>query len=146
MAADSSNQNRTLPATPRKIERARSEGQIARSHDLGHFFALGAGVALLAAFAPDLTRWLAQSLGEALRFDLRSTGDPGQMSERLAAVTRLLMMVVLPVGGIAMALALAAGLASGGWNFTMKPLAPQFSKLNPISGIARLFSLAHIAE
>jgi flagellar biosynthetic protein FlhB len=146
MADDSSNQNRTLPATPRKIERAREEGQVPRSRELGHFFALGAGIALLGAFAPDLTRWLAQALADALRFDVQQTSDPRAMGERLMALTRVLLTVLLPVGGIAMLLALSAGLASGGWNFTLKPLAPQFGKLNPISGIARLFSLAHLAE
>jgi len=45
-------QDRTLPATPRKIEKARREGQVARSRDLSHFAALGLGVALLGLFAP----------------------------------------------------------------------------------------------
>jgi flagellar biosynthetic protein FlhB len=146
MALDSQDSNRTLPATPRKIERARTEGQVARSRDLGHFLALGAGVALLAAFAPELTRWLTQSLADAMRFDLRHVASPQAMSERLLALAGTLLWVLLPVGGVTMALALAAGLASGGWNFTLKPLAPQFGKLDPLAGIARLFSGAHLAE
>lgn len=146
MASDSQDSNRTLPATPRKIERARTEGQVARSRDLGHFLALGAGVALLAAFAPELTRWLTQSLGEALRFDLQQVARPQAMAERLVALSGTLLWVLLPVGGVTVVLALAAGLVSGGWNFTLKPLAPKFEKLDPLSGIARLFSGAHLAE
>lgn len=146
MALDSQDSNRTLPATPRKIERARKEGQIARSRDLGHFLALGAGVALLAAFAPELTRWLTRSLADAMRFDLHHVASPQAMSERLLDLSGTLLWVLLPVGGVTMALALAAGLASGGWNFTLKPLAPQFGKLDPLAGIARLFSGAHLAE
>jgi len=146
MAADAQNSDRTLPATPRKIERAREEGQVARSRDLGHFLALGGGVALLGAYAPDLTRWLAQGLAEALRFDLTQLAHPGAMTERLLALTGTLLWVLLPIGGVAVLLALAGGLLCGGWNFTLKPLAPQFGKLDPLAGIARLFSMTHLAE
>ncbi|MFO1269487.1 MAG: EscU/YscU/HrcU family type III secretion system export apparatus switch protein [Rubrivivax sp.] len=138
--------NRTLPATPRRIERARADGQVARSRDLGHFLALGAGVALLGAFAPELTSLLARSLGEAMRFDVTALADPRSMGERLATLALTLLAVVLPVGGVAVALALAAGLLCGGWNFTLKPLAPQFGKLDPLAGLARLFTGAHLAE
>jgi len=144
--ADSQNQNRTLPATPRKRERARAEGQVARSRDLGHFLALGVGIAVLGAFAPELTRWLAQALAESLRFDFAQVADPRHMGERLLALASTMMLVLLPVGAVALVLALAAGLLCGGWNFTMQPLAPQFSKLDPLAGLARLFSGAHWAE
>ncbi len=146
MAADSQNSNRTLPATPRKIERARTEGQVARSRDVGHFLVLGAGVALLAAFTPELTRWLTSALADALRFDLAHLSNPRAMPERLLELARTLLWVLLPIGAATVVLALAGGLLCGGWNFTFAPLAPKFSKLDPLSGIARLFSGAHLAE
>ena len=43
--ADESSQDRNLPASQRKIDKARREGQVARSRDLGHLAALGAGFA-----------------------------------------------------------------------------------------------------
>jgi flagellar biosynthesis protein FlhB len=146
MAAESQNQNRTLPATPRKIERARKDGQVARSRDLGHFLALGAGVALLGAFTPELTNWLAKTLAEGLSFNAAQLADPRGMLERLSAQAIAMLVVVLPIGAVTIGFALAAGLLSGGWNFTLKPIAPQFSKLDPIAGIARLFSATHLAE
>ena len=146
MAADAPDSHRTLPATPRKIERARAEGQVARSRDLGHFLALGAGMALLAAFAPELTRWLAQALAEALRFDVNQLSSAEAMGERLALLSRGMLLVLVPVGAIAMALALIAGLLCGGWNFTLQPLAPQWGKLDPLAGLARLFSATHLIE
>jgi flagellar biosynthetic protein FlhB len=146
MAADDSHHNRTLPATPRKIERARREGQVARSRDLGHFLALGAGVALLGAFVPQATRWLTQALAEALRFDLTQASSPLAMVERLASLAATMLLVLAPVGAVALALALAAGLACGGWNFTLEPLAPKLAKLDPLAGLARLFSAAHLVD
>ena len=43
-------QDRKLPASQRKIEKSREKGQVARSRDLGHFGAIGAGVGLLTWF------------------------------------------------------------------------------------------------
>ncbi|MBL8325843.1 MAG: EscU/YscU/HrcU family type III secretion system export apparatus switch protein [Rubrivivax sp.] len=146
MAAEDSHPNRTLPATPRKLERARRQGQVARSRDLGHFLALGAGVALLGAFSPELTRWLAQALAEALRFDVAQLAGPQAMVERLTGLAATMLLVLVPVGAVALALAVAAGLACGGWNFTLEPLAPRLDKLDPLAGLARLFSAAHLVE
>ncbi|HLL13246.1 MAG TPA: EscU/YscU/HrcU family type III secretion system export apparatus switch protein, partial [Rubrivivax sp.] len=67
--ADSSAQDRNLPASQRKIEKARDDGQVARSRDLGHFAALTAGVALLAFLAPEVCAWLGRLLTQSLRFD-----------------------------------------------------------------------------
>jgi flagellar biosynthetic protein FlhB len=143
--ADSA-QDRNLPATQRKIQKARAEGQVARSRDLGHFGALGVGVALLAWFAPELTSGAAKLLTEGLRFDAPLLARPGTMTERLGTFGLQMMMLLLPMFGATLAVALAAGVLSGGWNFTFKPLAPNFSKLNPIAGLARVFSGMQLVE
>ena len=64
-------QDRNLPATARRRENAREEGQVARSRDLGHFVAIAVGGALLVALAPHLADWLQGLLAEGLRFDAR---------------------------------------------------------------------------
>jgi flagellar biosynthesis protein FlhB len=43
-------------------------------------------------------------------------------------------------------MALGSALASGGWNFTLKPLAPNFGKLNPLAGLGRMVSGQHLAD
>ena len=50
--ADSNAQDKNLPASQRKLDKARAEGQVARSRDLGHFAAIAAGGAVLVALAP----------------------------------------------------------------------------------------------
>ncbi|MDO9285626.1 MAG: flagellar type III secretion system protein FlhB, partial [Aquabacterium sp.] len=55
-------------------------------------------------------------------------------------------MVLLPLGGASLALALSASLVSGGWNFTLKPLAPKFSKLDPLAGLGRMVSGQHLGD
>ena len=55
-------QDRTLPATARKISKAREQGQVARSRDLGHFAALFAASLALVAVSSQLTGWLQRML------------------------------------------------------------------------------------
>ena len=146
MADESSSQNKTLPATPRKIRKAREEGQVARSRDLGHFAALAGGGAALVVAAPPLTAHLRELMDAGLRVDPRSLADPHAMVEQLGRLTASALWVVLPLGAVIVALAVAAALAAGGWNFTFKPLAPKFSKLDPIAGLGRVFSKHQLTE
>jgi len=133
-------QDRKLPATQRKIDKARTEGQVARSRDLGHFGALGVGVALLAAFAPEATAWLGRLMTDALRFDAAQLASPGHMVERLSLLSQRTLAVLLPLFGAVVAVAVAGGALAGGWNLTLQPLQPKFDKLNPLPGLKRVFS------
>jgi flagellar biosynthetic protein FlhB len=133
-------QDRQLPASQRKIRKAREDGQVARSRDLGHFGAIAGGGALLAAFAPSLAGWLRDLVAHALRFDAASLAGPQPMFERLGEESLRMLVMLLPLGLAIGAIAIAAGIASGGWNWTLKPLSPRFDKLNPLTGIGRVFS------
>ena len=137
--ADSA-QDRKLPATQRKLAKAREDGQVARSRDLGHFAAVGGGVALIMATAPDIADWMTRLLATGLRFDATLLLHPDAMGERLLELALQMMVALAPVFAASVGLALASSLLSGGWNFTLKPVMPNFGKINPLSGIVRLFS------
>jgi flagellar biosynthetic protein FlhB len=137
-------QDRTLPATARKISKAREQGQVARSRDLGHFAALFAASLALVAVAPKLTGWLQHMLARGLSFDAITVSQPERMADRLAVFGGEMLLVVLPMGLLMMAVGVAASVACGGWNFSWKAMEPKFSKLNPISGLARLFAASQI--
>lgn len=131
-------QDRRLPASERKIGKARGEGQVARSRDLGHLGALGIGGAALFLVSPILLEWVKQMLVQGLTFEPGSIARPEVMTEQLGELSWRMLVVVLPIGFVMAAVALAAGVFSGGWNFTLKALEPKFSKLNPISGLGRM--------
>jgi flagellar biosynthetic protein FlhB len=139
-------QDRQLPATERKIRKARAEGQVARSRDLGHLAALGAGLALLMAFAPRLTAWLGQLLGDGLRFDAAALAHPAAMTERLSTSGTQMLAALLPLGAVVAVVAVVAGVLSGGWNFTLKALEPKFEKFNPLAGLKRMVSGQQLAD
>jgi flagellar biosynthetic protein FlhB len=68
------------------------------------------------------------------------------MGRRLAEQGLRLMAVALPVGAVMMAAAMAAAVASGGWNLSWQAAAPRWSKLNPLAGLGRLVSREHLLD
>ncbi len=138
--SEQSSQDRNLPASQRKLNKAREDGQVARSRDLGHFVAIAACGAMLVAAAPFAAEWLKQTLMQGLQFDRAMLQNPGAMGERLQALTIRMMWIVLPFGLAMMVAGLASGVAIGGWNWTLKPLMPNFGKLNPITGLPGMLS------
>jgi flagellar biosynthetic protein FlhB len=144
--ADDNGSDRNLPASQRKLQKAREEGQVARSRDLGHFAAIAGGGALLAAVSPKLTAWLQELVADGLRFDHAVSSSPEAILQRLGALTGKMMLVVVPFGIAMIFVALAASMLIGGWNWTLKPLSPKFDKLNPIAGLPRLFSKQQLID
>lgn len=138
--------DRNLPATARKLQKAREQGQVPRSRDLGHFTAIAIGGAVLVAAAPAAARWLKQGLADALRFDHRAIAGPEAMLDRLAHLASTLLWVTLPMGVLMALVGVAGSVAMGGWNFTLKPLVPNFGKLNPLNGIGRLVSKQQLID
>jgi flagellar biosynthetic protein FlhB len=143
--ADSA-QDRHLPASPRKISKAREDGQVARSRDLSHFAAVAAVGALLAMLAPALVDWLKSLVTSGLQFDARLLAEPDVMTARLGQAGLKLIWAVVLLGGTMLAVALAASVISGGWNWTLKPMTPNFGKLNPIAGLGRMFSKHQLSD
>ena len=137
--SDSSAQDKNLPASARRLAKAREEGQLVRSRDLGHFAAIGAGGVAVFALGPHAARWLQDALARALRFDRAGLGADA-MGQQLATWTTTLLWAVVPFGAAMAAVAVAGNLAIGGWTCTAKPFGPKFSFLNPIAGLGRVFS------
>lgn len=138
--AEQNSEDRNLPATARKLRKAREDGQVVRSQHWGNFVAIAAGGALLIAAAPQLVDWLRETVIQGLSFDSRALRRPGFMGERLQEMTIRMLWVVLPAGLAMMVAGVGATLAIGGWNFTLKPLMPNFGKLNPLTGLVGMLS------
>ena len=138
--AETSAQQKNLPASQRKLDKARAEGQVARSRDLGHFGAIAAGGALLMVAAEPASAWLRDALARSLRFDRAQALGIDAIGQQMQGWTTTLLIFVAPFGLAMMVVGLLAGIGAGGWTWTMKPLTPQFSFLNPLTGIGRVFS------
>jgi flagellar biosynthetic protein FlhB len=144
--ADQNPQDKNLPASQRKLEKARAEGQVARSRDLGHFAAMAAGGGLIAAAAPVASATLERLLANGLRFDAQLLRTPGVLEARLGELAWVLVALVLPFGAALALVAVAGGFALSGWTWTFKPLGPRFSFLDPLAGVGRVFSKAQLVD
>jgi flagellar biosynthesis protein FlhB len=138
--AGQDNADRNLPASAKKIRKARQEGNVPRSRDLGHFVAMGLAAALLFTVMPSLTRYAQHLLADGLTFDHSVVADPRLAGAHAVGLFTRGFMVVLIVGGLFMVAGIGSNIAFGGWNLTMKAVAPNFGKLNPIAGLGRLFN------
>jgi flagellar biosynthetic protein FlhB len=146
MAGHDDAQHRSLPASARKLAKAREEGQVARSRDLSHFGAIAVGAALLALFAPTVSQVLRDAVRRALQFDAAALARTDAMAQRLADAAMLLVAIALPAGALLAAVAIAGSLVAGGWVWTLKPLAPQWGRLNALAGLGRLLSKRQLAD
>lgn len=137
---ESGSQDRNLPATERKLRKAREDGQVSRSEDLSHIAVLGAGALSVLVLAPILFDRLQFSMGQQLSFNAQSVMQTGSMLARLADATAIGLAGCAAFAGIISAAAIAAAVASGGWVNSLKPLMPDFSRLNPLAGFGNLFT------
>ena len=144
--ADTSAQDKNLPASQRKLDKARADGQIARSRDLGHFAAIAAGSTLMVVAAPFAAAGLKNALAASLHFDRRQALAEGAMTARLAEGAGTWALAAVPFGLAMIAVAILASLAMGGWAWTAKPLGPKFETLNPLAGLGRVFSKAQLID
>lgn len=139
-------QDKQLPASARKLQKAREEGQVVRSKDLGHFLVVLAATGVLMGLAPMWMSRIQDLLHAGLRFDARTVANPDVMLERLGTWGMEALFIVVPFAlGIALA-SVAASILAGGWVMSFKVLTPNFGKLNPISGFANLWSKQHLID
>jgi len=137
---ESGSQDRNLPASQRKLKKSREEGQTSRSEDLSHLAVLGVGALAVLLLSPLLFDHLLVDMARELTFDVSTVRNAGAMLTRLSGASTLgVASCAIFAGSIAIA-AVAAAIASGGWVFSLQPLMPDFSRLNPISGLGNLFS------
>ena len=137
---DSGSQDRDLPATQRKLQKARDDGQVSRSEDLTHLAVLGAGALAILVLAPRLFDQLRIDMARQLHFDSSVLSSVRSVFPRLNDAVMLGMGGSAAFAAIVMTASVFAAVASGGWVSSLTPLMPDFSRLNPLTGIANLFS------
>lgn len=137
---ESQSQDRNLPASERKLRKARDDGQASRSQDLGHLALLTVGALLLWAMGPRAYELLLDTVDAQLRFDSQTLRWPLGTLERLQSATLTGLGVSVGFGAaVGLAVVLAA-VAAGGWVLSSKPIAPDISRINPLQGLRNLFS------
>jgi len=137
---------KTLDPTPHRREQAREQGQIARSQDLGSAALLVAALVILYAMGSTLTNYFGGLAHETLGGDAWLEADDTFAVSLWNRTWLGVAPVLLPVLLLLMVAAAAVQIMQVGLLFLPDKLAPDLSRIDPISGFSRVFSLQGVVR
>ena len=141
-----SSQEKTEHATPKRKRDARKKGQVARSRELSTGLVVGASLMGVMAGGHSLAGKGLAMMRQSLTLEPGLIGDP---EAQIALLFHRLFEALVAIAPIMVAGLIAAVVGPallGGWNFSSQAFSPQFSRINPMSGLARMFSSNALVE
>ena len=144
--AEESDFEKTEPPSPKRLEQAREEGQVARSPELGTFAVMATGCAALWLLGDHVAKGMWAVMRAAMHFDRVAAFGERSLIERLGEQGGAALQVLLPILGVLAISAVIGSLLMNGWLFTFKALEPKLSRLDPLKGFQRMFSLPSLVE
>ena len=151
-AKDGPGGEKTEPATSKKLNDVRKEGQVAKSKEIIMAVTLMALFIIIKVYVGNMGEKFISSFKEFYNsFEIIVNSSSEGLSMKLAAesVKNIFvdtLNIVLPIFLVAVVIAVLGNTLQQRWMVTSKPLAPKFSKLNPINGFKRLFSFKQLFE
>lgn len=136
-----SDQDKSNPATPYKLKKAREKGSVAKSQDATFLVILAGMTGLVLGMGESWAHRLAAVLAAILRHVSRSDWDTAAMLTLLGDAMYDVALVCIAPTAIIMILAIGAGLWQVGFALSTEPLKPDFSRINPAEGLKRVFSM-----
>jgi flagellar biosynthetic protein FlhB len=146
VAENDTDAERTEQPTAKRLQEARERGQVARSRELGTAAVMMAGSATLLMAGGPIGGSLGRLLSGSLSIPREALHHPEAMTHALGGATLAGLLAALPVFLAVTAAAILAPLAHGGWVFSPQAIAPNFDRLNPVSGLGRIFGLQGLSE
>ena len=138
--------SKTEEPTQRKLEKAREEGQFARSQDLTvAMITLGAALAIY-AIGIYFPRDILELMTSLFLLDLNLIENPNSIQASFLSAFVSLLLLFLPVVIVTIVMALGANFLFGGIGFSIKGFLPKGQKINPLSGLKKIFSAKSLFE
>lgn len=144
--ADDNDLERTEPASPRRLEKAREEGQVPRSQELTTFTLLMAASGGLWVMGSLIIQKLFILLENGLQIEREIAFNPALLSPRLFQLALDGLLAIAPLLAGLVMVALVSPMLLSGWLFSSKALMPDFKRLNPATGVKRIFSSHGLVE
>jgi flagellar biosynthesis protein FlhB len=140
-------ENKTEKATPKKRQEARAKGQVARSMDANGAVVLMASVLALSAFGPGmLHRMQEATVGVLAWIETPDVVDRKGVGELFMTVGMHIAVAAIPVVAICTLAGIVISVGQVGFKPSPKALAPDFKKLNPLTGAKNIFGVNAIFE
>ncbi|MCY1205578.1 Flagellar biosynthetic protein FlhB [compost metagenome] len=146
MAESESGADKSEEPTGKRLQEAREKGQIARSRELNTLAVTLAGAGGLLASGGGLADMLMQMMQSNFDLPRAVLMDERSMGLFLLASGRMALDALLPLLITLLVVSIIGPISLGGWLFSSEALLPKFSRMNPLSGIKRMFSLHALAE
>ncbi len=142
---DEENGDKTQDATPHRRQQAREQGQVVQSQDLAQAVILVVGISILLYWSSETANFFATYTRH--QFDQAwLTADGAFISEHINGVLMELGHVVLPMLGLLVLAAVAAHMGQTGFLWLPEKLSFDWSRVSPLSGFGRLFSLSNVVR
>jgi flagellar biosynthetic protein FlhB len=141
-----SSQEKTEEPTPKRLQKAKEEGQIARSKELSTALILILGVASLLIFGSGMAQSLMGIMSYNFSLERAAIFDPSLMLTHLMASAASALEMLFPLLLSLLIASFVAPSMLGGILFSSKALQPKFNRLNPLSGLKRMFSMNSLVE
>ena len=138
--AEENAQERTEAATPKRRDDARKKGQVARSRELSTSALLMVSASVFFGFADNIYQSIAGFLYAGLHLSSAVMTDPQDLLRHFATMCETAAELVVPFFIMLLMAVIAAGLVVGGWVFSIQSLVPDFSRMDPISGLQKIVS------
>jgi flagellar biosynthesis protein FlhB len=144
--AEQDNEDRTERASPKRLEDARKKGQVPRSRELNAAAVTLAGGTALYMMGGALASRMHTLMGATLAISRDEAMDESVMVPALEGAFMDALLASAPILGVIVLAAILAPLAMGSMTFSTSALMPDFSRLNPLTGIGRMFSVNSVME
>ena len=146
MADQDTSEERTEEPTAKKLEKAREDGQVVRSQELS-VAAMMIGIAsFMYIFGGAMVVQLSQVFAAGFTFDRKTVFSENLLPSAFGSQAISGLLVAVPIFALAVVIAFIAAGMLGGFNFSMKALAPKASKINPLSGLKRIFGTKALVD
>ena len=147
MAEENDNsQEKTEEPTPRRLEKAKEEGQTARSKELATMAVLLAGAGGLLIFGTSLGASIESIMRDSFVIERSAIFDTRHMSVQLILAAKEAAWALSPILVMLLIAAIAGSIGIGGLLFSAKAIAPKFNRMDPIKGLGRMFSMRSLIE
>ncbi len=144
--AETSDQERTEQPTPKRREEARKKGDVAKSNEIPTAFILLAALCVFLFTAPwmilEMTGLMGVCFENIATFHMTGVELPAYFQW----VFRRAGLLLAPLFAVILIVAAASHVLQTGIIYSITPLTPDFSKLDPVSGMKRLFSQRSLVE
>ena len=146
MAEQDSTAEKTEEPTAKRLEKAREYGQVVRSQELSVAMMMIGVASFMYIFGGALILQLSEVFATGFTFDRKDIFSDNLLPAAFGAQALDGMLVAVPIFALAIVLAFGASGLLGGFNFSMKAAAPKASKINPLSGLKRIFGTKALVD